>query len=309
MAQAEDPSRALVTVFGGTGFLGRRIVARLLEQGCAVRVAVRHPERARTEQQGPGQLKAVEANVRDEEGVAAALEGAQAAVNAVSLYVEHGEVTFQEIHVEAAGRVARLGRAAGLDRLVHVSGIGSRPDSPSPYVRSRAAGEAAVRKGFGSATLLRPSVLFGPGDAFLSTLVRLVRLPVAPLFGRGETRLQPVFVDDVAAAAAGALDAAGGLYELGGPRVYSYRELVETVARAGGRRPLLLPVPFPLWSFGAQLFSVLPNPPLTSDQLALLKEDNVADEQAKGLAALGVDPTPVEDVLPLLLGRQAGQDA
>ena len=239
------PSRGrVVAVFGGTGFLGRRVVRHLPGRGFRVRVASRHPERAPSPLGPEGEgAEAVRADVRDEGAVASALAGASGAVNAVALYAERGgRDTFRAVHVEAAARMARLARAAGVERLVHVSGIGADPASASGYIRARGEGEAAVREAFPGATLVRPSAMFGPDDRFLTTLARLLRtLPVYPLFGRGRTRLQPVHVEDVAEAIARVLAGAPGAghpcYELGGPRVYSYAELLRVVADRTGARP------------------------------------------------------------------------
>jgi NADH dehydrogenase len=191
--------RGLITVFGGTGFLGRRIVRHLLDHGLQVRTASRHPERVGSSSRSDARPEPTKADIHDETSVSAALFGADGAVNAVSLYLERGRVTFDAVHVEAAARVARLARASGVERLVHVSGIGSDPASSAPYIASRGRGEMAVRQGFPGAILIRPAVMFGPDDAFLTTVARLLRiLPVYPLFGWGETKLQPVYVEDVA---------------------------------------------------------------------------------------------------------------
>ena len=297
----------LVTVFGGSGFLGRRIVVRLVEAGAAVRVAVRRPASAETALPAGarGLIEAVPADVRDEAAVAAAVAGAAGVVNAVALYVERGSETFTAVHVDGARRVARLAAAAGVDRVVHVSGIGADEKSSSAYVRARAAGEEAVREAFPGVTVLRPSVLFGPGDAFFTTLAALARRsPALALFGRGEARVQPVFVDDVAAAVAGALDdpaAAGAVFELGGPNVFTYRALLESVCRWTGRRRMLLPVPLVAWEAAARLLAVLPEPPLTRDQIALVRRDNVVATGMPGLTDLGVTPTPVAAVVPSYL--------
>lgn len=294
-----------VTVFGGTGFLGRRIVERLLARGLEVRIATRHPRRVRIAKESEGRLQPVRADVRDADSIAQAVEGVQAVMNAVGLYAEHGDMTFDAIHVDGARRVAELAREHGVARLVHVSGIGSDPDSASPYIRARGRGEEAVRSAFNRATIFRPSVLFGPDDAFLTTLVGLVRrFPVLPLFGRGEMRLQPAFVGDVAEASAKALaepEEPKEVYELGGPDVLSYRELVELVARKVKRRRLLLPVPFAGWHMIAKVGGMLPNPPLTVDQVALMRRDNVAAPDLPGLRDLGVDPTSFESVLDQML--------
>lgn len=284
-----------VTVFGGTGFLGRAIVERLLAEGITVRVAARHPDKAATGGQP------VYADLRDEASVAHAIEGSEAVVNAVGLYVETGAETFEAVHVLGARNLARQAAARGVDRLVHVSGIGADPHSESSYVRARAAGERLVTQAFPQATILRPSVLFGPQDSFLNALAGIAsRTPVLPLFGRGDTRLQPVYVRDVAEAALRALthpEAAGKTYELGGPEVYSYRALVELVLERSERRRFLLPLPFPVWRTLAALASLLPAPPLTRAQVVLMQRDNVVAEGALSLGDLGIDAAALEDVL------------
>ena len=286
------PMTDVVTVFGGTGFLGRRIVRSLLARGATVRVAARHPDRAAFPE-ASDRLQRVVADVTDEVSVRAAVEGAGAVANAVALYVERGDATFRAVHLDGARRVAEAAAREGA-RLLHVSGIGSDADAASPYVRARGRGENAVRAACNGATVFRPCVMIGAGDAFLTTLTGLVRrLPVFPLFGDGSTRLQPVFVGDVAEAAATALvgpDQRPGIHELGGPEVQTYRALVELVMRHCGRRRALLPVPFPVWDGLAAASSVLPAPPLTEGQVALMKRDNVADPDLPGLEALGVLP-------------------
>jgi NADH dehydrogenase len=295
---------SLVTVFGGTGYLGRHVVARLLTDGVRVRVAVRRPEAAAKLWDG-GEVEVLPADVRDDEGVAAALAGAQGAVNAVGLYRERGAETFAAVHLEGARRVARRAASAGVEALAHVSGIGADPASASAYVRARAAGETAVREAFPAATVLRPSVLFGPGDAFFNTLAAIARAsPVIPLFGHGDTRLQPVFVEDVAAAVAKALAdpaAAGQVFELGGPRGYTYRSLLKLLLEQLGLSRKLLPVPFVVWEAQASLLGVLPRPPVTHDQITLMKKDNVVGLGMPGFAALGIEPRSVESVLPTYL--------
>jgi uncharacterized protein YbjT (DUF2867 family) len=288
--------RRCVTVFGGTGFLGRRIVDAMLAREVTVRVAARHPVR------GGGtavdRWVPVQADLRDAHSVRAALDGADAAVNAVSLYVESRDATYQAIHVEGVGRLAQAAAEAGVDRLVHISGIGSDARSTSDYIRARGEGEDAVRADFAGATILRPSVMFGPDDAFLTTLIAPVeRLPVVPLFGDGSTRLQPVHVEDIAAAVAILLtgsDPSAPTYKLGGPEVLSYRALLERVMRHLDRRCPLLPVPFPLWVGLAAACQLLPSPPLTEGQVALMRRDNAADPGLPGFGALGIDPAPIE---------------
>jgi uncharacterized protein YbjT (DUF2867 family) len=290
-----------VTVFGGTGFLGRRIVERLLDAGCHVRIAARHPRRWTGAEGRAAQIEAFPADLRDDGAVAAAAAGTDAVVNAVSLYWEHGGATFRAIHVDGARRVAEAARANDVHCLLHLSGIGADSGSDSPYVRSRGEGEEAVRAAFGRAVIFRPSVMFGADDALLNGLLPLIRrAPLLPLFGRGRCRLQPVFVGDVAAAAVQAIvtpDLRGQVFEVGGPEVFTYRELIEMLAAKVGRRRLLLPLPYGVWSVLAALSAALPVPPLTEGQVTLMKRDNLAAPDLPGLAALGVLPTSIETVL------------
>lgn len=298
-----------VTVFGGTGFLGRRIVERLAAAGDDVRVAVRRPERVSFPEMR-GRVEAVRADVSDEAAVARAVEGAAGAVNAVGHYVERRGATFHDIHADGALHVARQAGQAGARRLIHVSGIGADPGSESPYVRARGVGETLVREAFDGATILRPSAIVGPGDALLSRLAELARRsPVLPLFGNGGTRLQPVFVGDVAEACARALDdpaARGRIYELGGPRVYAWREIARLACERTGRRPLPVPVPFPVWYLLAAAMALHPDPPLTRDQVKLARRDNVVDARASTLGDLGIRPVPLEEVLHDCIGRADG---
>ena len=293
-----------VTVFGGSGFLGRRIVMRLAEAGHAVRVAVRRPDRASFLQRlgRDGQIELVRADVWDEATVAEAVERAAAVINTVGHYVEKGGATFDRVHGQGALHVARQAKQAGARRLVHISGLGADPESPSPYVRARGIGDTLVREAFDGATILRPSVIFGPNDSFLNTFARIARRsPVMPLFGRGDTRLQPVFVGDVAEACARVLaDPAtrGTIYELGGPRVYAYRELVRLVLERIGARTVTVPVPFLVWDMLAAAMTVLPNRPLTRDQVILMKSDNVVGDRASTLEDLGIRPASIEEVMP-----------
>src|SRR3954470_11232440 len=305
----------LVTVFGGTGFLGRRIVRHLLRRGFGVRVAARHPERVQAvfRSNEPAPL-AVAADVHDEGAVAAALAGAFGAVNAVSLYVEHGRESFDAVHVEGAARLARHARDAGVERLVHVSGIGADPGSAAPYIRARGRGELAVTEAFGVATLVRPAVMFGHDDAFLTRLIKLVRtLPVYPMFGRGQTRLQPVYGDDVAEAITRVLDRSDGVdrpcYELGGPRVYTYQELLQSIAKAMGTRVRTVPMPFAVWRALAGVAEFLPGTPLTRNQIALMKRDNVASGDLPGLPELSVTPTAVEAIVRQIAGGKPGRSS
>jgi uncharacterized protein YbjT (DUF2867 family) len=297
-----------VTVFGGTGFLGRRIVRHLLDRGLAVRVATRHPERARrlfADETRP--VDAIGANVDDDGSVRAALAGACAVVNAVSLYVERGSRTFHSVHVEAAARVARHAREQGAERLLHVSGIGADAGSSSRYIHSRGRGEDAVRAAFPAATIVRSAVMFGPDDSFLTPLVDLLRrFPVFPMFGRGRTRLQPVDVEDVAQATASALaaDAREPTYELAGPRIYTFENLLRTICAHLGVERMLVPVPFGLWRAMAVPAEMLPTPPVTLNQVQLMEIDNVAASDRAGFATLGIEPRSLERALQMLACNQ-----
>lgn len=293
-----------VSVFGGTGFLGRRLVQRLACAGTAVRVAVRHPDQAQNALHLPGMERVTVycADVRDRSAVAGVVVGADAVVNAVSAYVETSEVTFEAVHEKGAELLAREAAKAGVARLVLVSGIGADPESRSAYIRSRGRGERVVRDAFPGATIVRPSAMFGPGDALFATLAQLAKLlPLMPLIGAGRTRVQPVYVDDVAEAIARILvdpGAVGRTYELTGPDIYTMRELAELVLRITGRRCLLVPIPFAVAEVQARLFELLPKPPLTTGQVDLLRTDNVASGNLPGLRELGIEAKAVEKIVP-----------
>ena len=295
-----------VSVFGGTGFLGQRLVRRLASEGTTVRVVGRHPDHAQSALSvaGMGRLTFFCADVRDRGAVASAVAGSGAVVNAVSAYVEKGGVTFESVHEVGAATVAREAAAAGVARFVLVSGIGADPESGSAYIRSRGRGERVVQEAFPGATIVRPSAMFGPGDSLFGTLAHLARLlPVIPIIG-GHTRLQPVYVEDVAEAIAHMLadiGTAGRVYELAGPDVYTMRELTEIVLRITSRQRLLAPVPFAVAEIQARLFELLPNPPLTTGQVELLKVDNVASASLPGLRELNIKPKAVEEIVPTYL--------
>jgi uncharacterized protein YbjT (DUF2867 family) len=305
-------SRGAITVFGGTGFLGRRIARHLLDRGFRVRVASRHPERAQ-KLFGAERLsvEAVGADVGQDEQIEAALSGMTGAVNAVSLYVEHGEQTFHSVHVEAAARVARLCHARNLEQLIHISGVGADPQSCSPYIRARGEGEAAVCQAFSDVVLIRPAVMFGLDDAFLTTIVKLLkRLPVYPMFGKGGTRLQPVHVEDVGEAIARLAEntsAAGRAYEFGGPRVYTYENLLRSIASRLGVQSRLMPMPFPIWTALATASEWIPVTGLTRNQVELMRQDNVVTGNLPGLSDLDVSSTPIEVIAAQMNGK--GQDA
>jgi uncharacterized protein YbjT (DUF2867 family) len=297
-----------VTVFGGTGFLGRRIVRHLRYREFPVRIASRHPDRGHR-LFGPDdpQLQSVEANIHDARSVADALAGAYAAVNAVSLYVEHGQETFHSVHVEGAQRVAAQAHQAGFERLVHVSGIGADAASPSRYIRKRGEGELVVRAAFADAHIIRPAVMFGPDDAFLTTILKLFRqLPIYPMFGRGRTRLQPTYVEDVAEAIVRIMqrtETPSMIFEFGGPRVYSYEQFLRAVAHQAGLAPLLIPIPFAVWHALAWAFEILPGPLLTPSQVELMQIDTVSSPERLGFVELGISPHSVEAILQRMLSN------
>ncbi len=304
VAQDDSTDRRMncATVFGGTGFVGGRIVSRLHELGIKVRIVSRH--RGRTEDDG---IDSIAGDAHDERRVEAALAAADCAVNALSLYVEHGSDTFRSMHVEVAGKIARAARQAGIRRFVHISGIGANMASPSTYIRSRGEGEAAVQNAFPGAVIVRPAVMFGADDGFLTAILRLLRsLPAYPIFGDGRTRLQPVHADDVAAAIVQILRQSHKpypVYELAGPRVYSYEELLRTIAHLAGLRPVLVRTPFGLWGALAGLVERLPQPPLTRNQVELMQIDTTANENLPGFRSLGISPRSLEDELRAILGR------
>src|SRR6202051_3298976 len=296
-----------VTVFGGTGFLGRRVVRQLRYREFPVRIASRHPDRGHR-LFGPDdpQLQSVQANIHDERSVAEALAGAYGVVNAVSLYVEHRQETFHSVHVESAQRVAAQARRAGV-RLVHVSGIGADAASPSRYIRKRGEGELAVRAAFSEAIFVRPAVMFGPDDAFLTTVLKLIRqFPIYPMFGRGRTRLQPAYVEDVAEAVARVMRRAEThsiIFEFGGPRVYSYEQFLRAVAHQVGLSPRLIPIPFAVWHALAWASEMLPSPLLTRNQVELMQIDTVSSPEMPGFVELGISPHSVEAILQKMLSN------
>jgi NADH dehydrogenase len=305
----------LVTIFGGSGFVGRQVARRMAQEGWRVRVAVRRPNEAIFVRPygSPGQVEPVACNIRDDASVAAALRGADAAVNCVGILNAVGAQGFDAVQAEGAGRVARLAAAAGVARLVHVSAIGADEASASAYARSKAAGEAAVLAAFPGAVILRPSIIFGPEDQFFNRFAAMSRLgPVLPLVG-ANTRFQPVYVGDVAEAAVkGAMgQAAPGVYELGGPEVATFRDLMGRMLAVIRRRKIVLGLPF--WAgrimggaFDFLQFAtggLIDNRMITRDQVANLARDNLVSPGARGLSDLGITPTAMEAVLPEYLWR------
>lgn len=316
------PSQQLITVFGGSGFLGRHVVRALVKRGYRVRVAVRRPDLAGFLQPlgTVGQIHAVQANLRYPDSVAAAVRGADAVVNLVGILQEGGRQTFTGVQANGARAVAQACAALGITRLVQISAIGADLDSGSRYGSSKAEGEAAVQALVPSAVVLRPSIMFGPEDSFFNRFASLARmLPVLPLVGGGETRFQPAFVGDVAEAVTRAVEgkvAGGRIYELGGPEVRSFRELVAYICEVTGRKRLLASLPFPLARIQARLLEIvdtltlglLPNElKLTRDQVTLLQSDNVvstaAQAEGRDFAGIGITPTSVEAVVPSYLWR------
>jgi NADH dehydrogenase len=308
-----------VAVLGGTGFIGTHVVRGLLPTGANILRCARRPWRGEYTPGDVGQVVPLAVDVTDEESVVRAVRGADVVVNLVAILFERRRGAFHAVHVEGARRVARLARAAGTKRLIHFSALGADARSPSLYARTKAAGEAAVRAEFPEATIVRPSVVFGPEDDFFNRFARIARLsPVLPLIGGGHTRFAPVYVGDIGRAVGAMVardGAAGETFELGGPHEYSFRELIELLLRVIGRRRLLVPVPFALASINAWLLeqpthivsclapALAPRPMLTPDQVQLLHSDSVPSGTMSGLAALGVEPTACEVILPTYLAR------
>jgi len=300
----------LITVFGGAGFVGRYLVQRLAERGARVRVAIRRPEEGLflKPMGGVGQIEIVAANLRNWPSVQKAVAGADAVVNAVGVLYSAGAQNFGAVHGRGADLVARAAAAAGAKRLVHISAIGADAESDSDYAKSKAMGEAAARAAFPGVTIVRPSIVFGPEDGFFNLFGNLSRfLPVMPLMARqGETKFQPVYAGDVGEGLARVLfDAttAGQTYEFGGPRVYTFRELMEFVLRETGRKALLVPVPAAAAMIPATFLGLLPAPLLTRDQVRLLQHDNVANAGLPGLASLGLSAQPAEGIVESYMFR------
>lgn len=312
----------LVTVFGGSGFVGRHLVRALAKRGYRVRVAVRRPDLARFLQPigNVGQIHAVQANLRYPQSVAQAVAGADAVVNLVGILSQTGQQTFDRVQAEGAAAVARATAAAGITRFVQMSAIGADADSESEYARSKAAGEQAALQAVPEAVVVRPSIVFGPEDSFFNRFASLARIsPVMPLIGGGETRFQPVFVGDVAEAITRAVDGCarpGTIYELGGLEVKTFRELIEYVLQVTGRRRALVPLPFGVARLQAGLlealkyasFGLLPEEfLLTRDQVTLLEKDNVVSQAAiddgRTLEGLGIQPEIIEAIVPSYLAR------
>jgi uncharacterized protein YbjT (DUF2867 family) len=324
-------SRRVVTVFGGSGFIGRHVIQRLAKQGAVVRIATRDTEAASyLKPLGEiGQIAPIPVNVNDPASIARAVIGADQVINLIGIISKWGKSTFQSIHVDVAGAIAKAATEAGVKQMVHVSALGASAESAAEYARTKAAGEEAVKAAFANATIVRPSAIFGPEDRFFNMFAGMARFtPVLPVFGcplipkvklfgldtpidfdlygDGGTRLQPVYVGDVADAIMKMLDdreSAGKIYELGGPRVYSFKDMMDMVLKESGRPRLLLPYPFALAKFWAWFLEFLPKPLLTRDQVTLLKSDNVVSGDLPGFAELGIEPAAAEAMLPTYLRR------
>lgn len=303
----------LVTVFGGSGFVGSQVVQALAKRGWRVRIACRRPDRAyKLQTSGAvGQFQSVRCDVTRSEDVAAALHGADAAINLVGILYESGRRTFHSLHVDASRNIAEACAAGGVGRLVQVSAIGASPESASDYALSKAAAEMAVREVKPDAVVIRPSIVFGAGDDFLNRFAALASMaPALPLIGGGQTKFQPVYVADVAEAIARATvspEAAGRTFELGGPAVMTFEDVLKLIRRETYRSFGLIPLPF----FAARAIGSMAQltamvgiaPVLTRDQVVLLESDNVVADGAEGLAALGIEPTGIEAIAPSYLWR------
>jgi NADH dehydrogenase len=319
-------SAKLAVVFGGSGFVGRNVVRELAKRGWRVRVAVRRPHHAQFLRPlgVVGQIQLTQANLRYRASVEAALDGADAVINCVGILFQAGSQKFQAVQSDGAKMLALLAAEKGVEQFVHISAIGANDESDSDYARTKGEAERAVRAAIPSATILRPSIVFGQEDDFFNRFARMATMsPALPLIGGGKTKFQPVYVDDVADAVCAALDmpeARGRVYELGGPRVYSFRELLEMIMAETGRRRLLAPLPFalaPLAGLAGEIIGAAPfiDPPITRDQITLLKSDNIVGESGEAdigtLGDLGVKAETVEAILPTYMEqyRKYGQFA
>lgn len=308
----------LAVVFGGSGFVGRNVVRELAKRGWRVRVAVRRPHHAQflRPMGAVGQIQLKQANIRNADSVAAAVDGADAVINCVGILFQEGAQQFDAVQADGAAHVARAAAAVGARDVVHISAIGADAASDSLYARTKGEAEAAMRAANPQAVILRPSIVFGPEDSFFNRFAEMAGLsPFLPLIGGGKTRFQPVYVDDVADAVCASLEnpaARGRIFELGGPRIYTFRELMKAMLKETGQARLLVPVPFPvagLMGMGGEIAGKLPfvTPPITRDQVKLLKNDNIVgvsgDESIGTLDDLGIRPEAVEAILPSYMVR------
>lgn len=299
----------VITVLGGSGFVGRHVVQRLAKTGAQIRLGVRNIELAkRLKPLGDvGQVVPMPVDLGRGTGLAAAVAGADVVINLVGILAPGGgNKSFDAVQAEGAQRAAEAAKAAGVTRFIHVSALGADAESPSDYARTKAAGEAAVLAVYPDAAIFRPSIIFGPDDGFFNKFASLARtVPALPLIGGGKTRFQPVFVGDVADAIVAAVRDASvqGVYELGGPKTYSFKELMTFTLETAHLSALLLPVPFPIAAFAGLFIGMLPGAPITLDQVKLLKSDNVTSGQFPGLTDLGITGATVEAIMPVYLAR------
>lgn len=308
-----DFAPGLVTVFGGSGFIGSQVVRALARRGWRVRVAVRNATRgAALRMAGDvGQVQVVRCDITDKAAVAQAVQGADAVINLVGILFETGGRKFQTLHVEGATNVAEAAKAAGAKRLTHISALGADANGKADYARTKGQAEAAVRAAFPGAVVIRPSIVFGSGDNFLNRFAAMATWsPVLPLIGGGHTRFQPVHVADVAEAVAAATvsaEAEGQTFELGGPSVWTFEDILKFILRETNRQNILLPLPFPVARLIGSLAQIPAliglTPQLTKDQVTLLETDNVVSPGAKGLADLGIEPSGIEAIAPGYLWR------
>ena len=306
-------SAKLVTVFGGSGFVGRYVVHCLAKRGHRIRVAVRRPDLAGHVQPlgTVGQIMAIQANLRYRWSVERALEGADAVVNLVGILAQAGRQTFDAVQAFGPRTIGEAATAAGIANVVHVSAIGADRPTTIGYLRSKAEGEAGILEAAPETVIMRPSIVFGPEDQFFNRFAGMARLsPVLPLIGGGHTRFQPVYAGDVGEAIARAVDGAarrGTIYELGGPEILTFRECMERMLRVTGRRRALVTIPFGVASLMARVAQYLPSAPLTPDQVQMLRSDTIVSEAARAdgrtLQGLGIEPIAVDIVLPSYLGR------
>ncbi len=313
-------ARQLVTVFGGSGFIGRHLVQRLAATGAVIRIAIRYREDAHfLKTMGDvGQITTLETDIADPAEIRRAVEGADWVVNLVGIFHPSGRHTFENLHAKAPGQIAAAAREAGASRLVHISALGADDEGESAYARTKAEGEAAVLKAFPEATIIRPSVVFGPEDNFFNMFARMaIWAPFLPvidkhawrignMFGDGGPKFQPVYVGDVSDAIVNALknpNHGGKIFELAGPHVYTMRQIMETTLREIRRDRWLMPMTFGMAKLQAALMSIMPKPLLTRDQVLMMMRDNVASGNFPGFAELGIEPTTAEAILPTYLNR------
>ncbi len=311
----EGDSMRTVTIFGGSGFVGRYIVQKFAEKGDLIRVAVRNPRQATFLQPlgNVGQITCVQASLLNTQEVVRAMEGADVVMNLVGILYEKGSQTFEALHVEGARHIAEKASELRIPRLLHMSALGANKHSQSRYASTKARGEEAVLKHFPQATIFRPSVIFGAEDAFLNRFAQMALLsPFLPLIGGGHTRFQPIYVVDVAESflkASFNKETQGEIYELGGPKIYTFKELMKVMLKIIHRKRFLCPVPFGLAKAMAAVAQFLPVPPLTPDQVELLKQDNVVSHQTLVVKNLGVRLHALEALAPLYLARYASKGA